>query len=214
MIELSSKFKSIVPVELQMLQASGVVEVVDVRTAMEFQEVHAAVVSSNVPLDSLDPVAVMYQRKLANKEPLYVICRSGNRSRIACEMFHAAGYKNVVNIEGGTVAWEAAGYPVTRGAASVSLERQVRMLAGSLVVIGILLAWLVHPAFVLLSAFVGAGLVFAGATDTCGMGILLARMPWNQVRDDSCSRLSEGLDNATQSAIYSGTGDKLIHHRG
>lgn len=186
--ELSSKFKSIVPVELKMQQESGVVEVIDVRTAVEFREVHAAVVSSNVPLDSIDPDGVMHNRKLSEKEPLYMICRSGNRSRIACEIFHAAGYKNVVNIEGGTVAWEAAGYPVNRGAKSVSLERQVRMLAGSLVVIGILLAWLIHPAFVLVSALVGAGLVFAGATDTCGMGMLLAPMPWNQVRTASCSK--------------------------
>jgi len=184
--ELSSKFKSIVPVELRMLQESGVVEVIDMRTAAEFREVHAAVVSSNVPLDSLDPDEFMHDRKLSEKEPLYVICRTGNRSRIACEMFHAAGYKNLVNIEGGTLAWQAAGYPVNRGAKTVSLERQVRMLAGSLVVIGVVFAWLIHPAFVLLSAFVGAGLVFAGATDTCGMGMLLARMPWNQVCDASC----------------------------
>ena len=186
--ELSSKFKSIVPVELQMLQEAGVVEVIDVRTPVEFQEVHAAVVSSNVPLASLDPDELMHNRKLSVKEPIYMICRSGDRSRIACLMFHAAGYNNVVNIEGGTVAWEAAGYPVNRGAKIVSLERQVRMLASSLVVIGVMLAWLIHPAFVFLSAFVGAGLVFAGATDTCGMGMLLARMPWNQVRTASCSK--------------------------
>jgi rhodanese-related sulfurtransferase len=70
---------------------------------------------------------------------------------------------------------------VTRGAATViSLERQVRIAAGSLVLIGVLLAYFVHPGFIALSAFVGAGLVFAGVTDWCGMGLLLAKLPWNQ----------------------------------
>jgi hypothetical protein len=75
------------------------------------------------------------------------------------------------------------GLPVVRGKKAISLERQVRIAAGLLVLLGALLGWLVHPALVGLSAFVGAGLVFAGVTDTCGMGLLLARMPWNQVND-------------------------------
>jgi rhodanese-related sulfurtransferase len=86
-----------------------------------------------------------------------------------------------VNVEGGTLAWEAAGLPVVRGQKVISLERQVRIVAGFLVLVGALLAMTVHPYFAGLSAFVGAGLMFAGITDTCGMGMLLARMPWNQV---------------------------------
>ena len=74
----------------------------------------------------------------------------------------------------------AAGLPIVRGKAAMSLERQVRIAAGSLVLIGILLSLFVHPYLLGLSAFVGAGLVFAGITDTCGMGMLLARMPWNR----------------------------------
>ena len=92
----------------------------------------------------------------------------------------AAEHVNVVNVEGGTLAWAEAGLPVVRGKKAVSLERQVRIAAGSLVVLGAALSWLLHPAFIALSAFVGAGLIFAGVTDTCGMGMLLARMPWNQ----------------------------------
>jgi hypothetical protein len=72
------------------------------------------------------------------------------------------------------------------------LERQVRIAAGSLVLLGALLAWLVHPAFIALSAFVGAGLVFAGLTDTCGMGMLLARMPWNQAQENTGSTCAAG----------------------
>ena len=89
----------------------------------------------------------------------------------------------MVNVEGGTLACVEAGLPVVRGKKAISLERQVRIAAGSLVLLGVLLGWFVHPAFIGLSAFVGAGLVFAGITDTCGMGMMLARMPWNQVKD-------------------------------
>jgi rhodanese-related sulfurtransferase len=116
-------------------------------------------------------------------QPLYLICKAGSRAANACEKFQAAGYPNVLSIEGGTAAWEAAGLPVVRGITRViSLERQVRIAAGSLVLTGILLSWLVHPVLLGLSAFVGAGLIFAGVTDWCGMGLLLGRMPWNQAQ--------------------------------
>jgi hypothetical protein len=76
-----------------------------------------------------------------------------------------------------------AGLPLVRGKKAISLERQVRITAGTLVLLGTVLGWLVHPAFIGLSAFVGGGLVFAGITDTCGMGMILAVMPWNQVKE-------------------------------
>jgi hypothetical protein len=91
----------------------------------------------------------------------------------------------VINIEGGTNACIVAGLPVVRGKKAISLERQVRIAAGLLVLLGVILGWLVHPAFFGLAAFVGAGLVFAGVTDTCGMGMILARMPWNQCSDET-----------------------------
>jgi hypothetical protein len=92
----------------------------------------------------------------------------------------AAGHSNVINVEGGTSAWAEDGLPVVRGKKAVSLERQVRITAGSLVLLGVILGWLLHPAFLILSAFVAAGLIFSGVTDTCGMGMMLARMPWNR----------------------------------
>ena len=113
-------------------------------------------------------------------EPVYLICRSGSRGKQACEKLLSAGYENVVNVEGGTLAWEKAGLPVRRGKKVISLERQVRIAAGSLVLLGSLLG-LLSPWFFALPAFVGAGLVFSGVTDTCGMGLLLAKMPWNRV---------------------------------
>ena len=172
---------TISPKQLAELCMNGKIDLIDVRTPVEFREVHADD-ARNVPLDRLDPAAVMQGRSGNQGEPLYLICRSGSRGQQACERFLAAGFSNVVNIEGGTMACVEAGLPVVRGKKAISLERQVRIAAGSLVLLGAALAF-VHPAFIGLSAFVGAGLVFAGITDTCGMGMMLARMPWNHVED-------------------------------
>ena len=170
------------PPQLAELSKSGKVDIIDVRTPVEFREVHVKL-ARNVPLDNLDPATLVQARNSDIDKPLYIICRSGSRGRQACEKFLAAGYTNVVNIEGGTLACVEAGLPIVRNKRSISLERQVRIAAGSLVLLGVMLGWLVHPALYGLSAFIGAGLVFAGITDTCGMGMMLARMPWNQVKD-------------------------------
>lgn len=97
------------------------------------------------------------------------------------------GHSKVVNVEGGTQAWQEAGLPVVRGERVLSLERQVRIAAGILVLIGVMFGWIFHPAFFGISAIVGAGLVFAGITDSCAMGMMLAKMPWNQVSQE-CER--------------------------
>jgi len=174
------KATTITPGQLyESIQSGQPVDLIDVRTPVEFQEVHATF-ARNVPLDQLDAAKIAAERN-GGGQPLFLICRSGSRGGQACEKFLAAGYPNIVNVEGGTQAWEQAGLPVIRGRKIMSLERQVRIAAGSLVLIGALLGWFVHPAFIGLSAFVGAGLVFAGITDTCGMGMMLAKMPWNQV---------------------------------
>jgi len=174
---------TITPQKLAELRRQGNVELIDVRTPVEFREVHVDF-AQNVPLDRLDPGAI----NTSKDQPLYVICRSGGRGQQACEKLEAAGFK-VVNVEGGTLAWDAAGLPVIRGKKAMSLERQVRIAAGSLVLTGVILSFVVHPYLIGLSAFVGAGLVFAGITDTCGMGMILARMPWNQVKE-TCSTSS------------------------
>lgn len=177
---------SIKPQELAALCQTGKkIDLIDVRTPVEFREVHVEI-ARNVPLDQLEPTALMQARNGSAQEPLYVICRSGGRGQQACEKFLKAGFSNVVNIEGGTMACVEAGLPVVRGKKAISLERQVRIAAGSLVLLGVALSF-VHPAFIGLSAFVGAGLVFAGITDTCGMGMILARMPWNQCSKESTS---------------------------
>ena len=171
---------TISPNALQALRSQGrPVTLIDVRTPVEYREVHVPF-ARNQPLDGLDPSTVRADGAGATQSPLYVICRSGSRGHQACEKLAAAGLC-VVNVEGGTLAWAEAGLPVVRGKKAMSLERQVRIAAGALVLLGAGLAWFVHTAFVGLPALVGAGLMFAGITDTCGMGMLLARMPWNRV---------------------------------
>jgi len=154
------------------------VELIDVRTPVEYREVHVSC-ARNVPLDQLHAPQLAAGR--SRSVPLYVICRSGSRGKQACEKLQAAGFTQAVNVEGGTQAWEQAGLPVVRGKKAISLERQVRIAAGLLVLTGSILGYVVSPYWIGLPAFVGAGLAFAGITDTCGMGMLLARMPWNQV---------------------------------
>ena len=170
---------TISPRQLADLCQSGKIELIDVRTPIEYREVHVEI-ARNVPLDQLDAAALMHGRIGTANEPLYLICRSGSRGQQACEKFLAAGFTNVVNVEGGTLACVEAGLPVVRGKKAISLERQVRIAAGSLVLLGAVLGWFVHPGFIGLSAFIGAGLVFSGITGTCGMGMILARMPWNR----------------------------------
>ena len=158
-------------------------DLIDVRTPLEYREVHVEH-AQNVPLHHLNPAAVMQARGGSAGEPLYVICRSGARGQQACEQFLEAGFSNVVNVEGGTMACVEAGIPIVRGKKAVSLQRQMQITAGSLVLLGVALSHS-HPAFIWLSAFIGAGLVFAGVTDTCPMMMLLARMPWNQAGEAS-----------------------------
>ena len=145
--------------------------VIDVRTPIEFAEVRATP-ARNLPLDTLDPADIP-----AGK-PVYILCRSGQRAAKAAALL--APTHTPIVVEGGTLAWIEAGLPVIHGEKKIiSLERQIRIAAGSLVLAGVLLGFLLHPAFFLLSGFVGAGLVFAGLTGWCGLGLLIAKAPWN-----------------------------------
>ncbi len=165
--------------------------VIDVRTPAEFGEVHVNF-ARNFPLDRLDPKQVVADHG-GRAEPIYFVCRSGGRSKTACEKMIAAGITNVVSVDGGTSACESAGLPVVRGKKAMSLERQVRIAAGALVATGAALAAfgpdpLLKNIGAGLAGFVGCGLVFAGVTDTCGMAMLIARMPWNQAGPATCAR--------------------------
>lgn len=169
---------------LDMQRKGEKIDLIDVRTPAEYCEVHVNFARS-VPLDKLDPQAMHAERtKNGSTPPLYVICRSGSRSRQACEKLIEAGLTEVVSVEGGTQACESAGLPVVRGKKTMSLERQVRIVIGAMVLAGVALAAFgddaLEPIGLGLAGFMGAGLVFAGITDTCALAMLIAKLPWNQ----------------------------------
>jgi rhodanese-related sulfurtransferase len=153
----------------------------DVRTPAEFESEHIDG-SYNVPLDTLGEHGPEIRAGVST--PVVLVCRSGQRARRAEEALKAAGMANLFVLEGGMEGWRAAGNPVNRGRQRVSLERQIRVVAGALAGLGGILAIVVDPLFAAIPAFVGSGLVFAGVTDTCTMGMLLARLPYN--RPASC----------------------------
>jgi rhodanese-related sulfurtransferase len=119
-------------------------------------------------------------REIDRAKPVYLICRTGRRSADARLELCALGFTNVVNVRGGLMAWQAAGFPVERDAkAPWALERQVRFLAGLMIVAGVVLSAVVAQPFIVLSGIVGLGLAYSAVTDSCAMGLLLAKLPWN-----------------------------------
>jgi rhodanese-related sulfurtransferase len=175
--------RSIDPHSLHAARPAGEVCLIDVRTPAEYGEVHIEG-SHLMPMDSLDPEKL---RALAGDRMGVLVCRSGKRAANALAKMAGRTPGDLSVLEGGINAWDAAGLPLVRGQAVISLERQVRIAAGMLILAGAILAALVHPAFVGLCAFVGAGLLFAGISDWCGMAMLLAKMPWNRRSPRSCA---------------------------
>ena len=164
--------------QLAAAMAAGAVNILDVRTPGEFDTVKIAG-SVNMALDRLDAAALI--ARFGAETPLYCICQTGTRSQIAASKLRAGGLRQVIQVDGGTNAWVAAGYAVESGARKVmSLDRQMRITAGALVVTGIAGGALVHPAAYGLAAVIGAGLVYAGLSNSCGMTVVLAKMPWNR----------------------------------
>jgi rhodanese-related sulfurtransferase len=153
--------------------------ILDVREFPEYAAGHIPG-SRLMPLGGLEQSA----RALARGEAIQLVCKSGKRAAQAREKLAAMGFERLSVLEGGFDAWQAAGQPVERaaGPAPMSLERQVRIVAGSLVAITTGLGLAVHPYFFGLTLLIGCGLVFAGATDICMMATLLGKMPWNAAR--------------------------------
>lgn len=158
------------------LQERPEVRVLDVRTPGEYESAHIRG-AYNVPLDTLGEHGPDIRAHV--NEPVVLVCQSGQRARTAEEALKKAGMPNLHVLDGGVNGWLAAGRPVERGRERISLERQVRIVAGSLAATGGILAIAVNPLFGLLPAFIGSGLVFAGVTDTCGMAMALSRLPYN-----------------------------------
>lgn len=171
---------------------------VDVREYPEFA-------GGRVPGARIIPLGELPRRlaELDSNGPLYVMCRSGKRASEAQRLLREAKFADVRNVRGGFLAWEAAGFEVEKDEkAPWALERQVRFVAGLLVLTGVLLSVFVAQPFVWLAGFVGAGLVFAAVTDTCAMGLMLAKLPWNRPRaatEQSCP--VESVSKARQTGV-------------
>ncbi len=154
------------------------VDFINVCTPAEFKEKHIPGVRS-VPLDELEKRVGEFK----DKKTIYIHCRSGRRGIAAMEKLQSLGVTaELVNVEGGILAWSEAGFQTQTLANPnrLPLMRQTFLAAGSLVVLGVVLSILVAQPFVYLSLFVGMGLMFSGATGWCGLQMLLAKMPWNK----------------------------------
>jgi rhodanese-related sulfurtransferase len=167
------------------------VALLDVRSPAEFETVHIPG-SINLPLDQLDSQLTA----LADRgRPLVLVCRSGARATQAQTKLASVGCVDATVLSGGVLAWEQAGAPVTRGAQKWDLERQVRLVAGGLVLLFVLASIAVPPLRYVAGA-VGAGLVFAALSNTCAMGNLLSKLPYNRGSSCDVSRSMSRLNAA------------------
>jgi len=156
--------------------------IIDVRTAAEVRA-KSLPGAIHIPLQEITVETVQQAIQAQNTPPdkVYFLCQSGRRAEIAGKQLDGQITPALVIVEGGIQAVERS-HPdlVLSQGNAISIERQVRIAAGSLVLLGVIAGVLVHSAWLALSGFVGAGLIFAGITDSCAMGLLLARMPWNK----------------------------------
>lgn len=163
--------KTCSPQELKARLERGDAVLVDVREYPEYVEAH-------LPGSRLIPLGELKKNpELAGEGEVLLLCRTGRRAHEAAELLQGSGRIEPVVVAGGLEAWKKEQYPVSKGKGPIALERQVRIAAGSLVLLGLLV-----PGLTPLSYFVGAGLIFAGVTDSCMMGLLLAKLPWNRVK--------------------------------
>lgn len=167
---------AVAPAELrELIDTDPAVRILDVRTGAEFETVHIAG-SYNVPLDLLGE----HVREFADVDrPMVVVCQSGARADQACTKLEAAGKHDLRLLKGGIAAWESEGGDVVRGEQRWAMERQVRLVAGSIVVASVLASTLI-PKAKWLAAGIGAGLTYSALSNTCTMGDVLAKMPYNQ----------------------------------
>lgn len=152
---------------------------IDVRTPQEFETVHITG-SRNIPLPDLHKFVAELKR-LSLTNPLFLVCRTQNRVKIAYEYLINSALTNCFILDGGITGWLNEGKPVVRGRKRISLEGQVRAIAGGLILLGVGLDLTVHDGFLLLPILVGAGLLHAGLTDSCLMGMVLAKLPYNRI---------------------------------
>lgn len=177
---MATNNSSILPTELKSILPTDCC-LVDVREPVEHAEDHIDG-AKLIPLGQLEKRVGEIDRKV----PVVVMCRSGKRGSEALRKLEELGFNDVRNLEGGIIAWKGEGHPVNRSKRKVlPLMQQVQITIGVGVLVGVVLSQTVDPRFVYLSAFFGAGLLFAGTTGWCGLAILMSKMPWNRVAGKS-----------------------------
>ncbi|GHO63258.1 sulfurtransferase [Ktedonobacter sp. SOSP1-52] len=171
---------TIVPVEkaYEMIMVTQDAIVLDVRTPAEFESKHIPG-SHNIPLDQL-PASTNEIAKLASNASLLLICQSGTRARKAAEVLQTVPVSSLALLDGGIVAWEKAGKPCQLGVQKWSMERQVRGVAGTLVLLGALGGLFAWKPLTWIAVLIGGGLAYSAASNTCGMALLLSKLPYNQ----------------------------------
>ena len=168
---------TVAPGALQALAAGPVPPVLlDVRSPLEFDSEHITG-SINVPVEAL----ASRLETLPSAGDIVLICRSGVSATVAADTLARAGRRARV-LEGGILAWRRARLPLREGRKRLAVDRQVQLVAGGMVLLGSVLTALVSPWCLLVPAFFGAGLAFAGATGTCGLAVVLMKLPWNRPR--------------------------------
>lgn len=173
---MTATLTPLAPADLQERLAAGTAVLVDIREADEFARSHIAGAQS-APLSGFDAAHL----SLRPDADVVFTCRSGARTGLACAQLARRVEGHAFVLDGGVDAWKRAGLPLaTDRKAPLEIMRQVQIAAGSLVLIGVLFGLLISPVWFGLSAFVGAGLIFAGVTGFCGMARLLMLMPWNR----------------------------------
>jgi rhodanese-related sulfurtransferase len=169
----------ITPAEARRRLNEGSAVLIDIREPMEHAR-EAIPGAKLCPLSRLDSATLS---ALAGRNAPAIIfhCQGGRRTQDNADRLQACSMPQAYMLEGGLAGWKSAGYPTRVDRTQpIELQRQVQIAAGSLILLGVLLSWLVSPFFVALSAFVGGGLVFAGISGWCGMAHLLAVLPWNR----------------------------------
>lgn len=178
----------------ELKQAGAGPRLIDVRTPGEFETAHIPG-AYNVPLDLLQEHRDEIARHL--DENIVLVCRSGQRASTAGQTLRDAGLPNVSILEGGMTAWQGKGFAVRRGAQRWDLERQVRLVAGSIVLTSVL-GSIAAPKLKWFAAAIGAGLTTAAVTNTCAMGMMLSKLPYNRGTSCDAQSIVEQLIGSTQ----------------
>ncbi|RAO53431.1 putative adenylyltransferase/sulfurtransferase M oeZ [Micromonospora saelicesensis] len=160
----------------ELIDSGHAPRLLDVRTPAEFETSHIPG-SYNVPLDLLKEHREELRRHL--DEDVVLICRSGARATQAEQTLAGVGLPNLKVLDGGILAWQAANGPIRQGAPRWDLERQVRLVAGSIVLVSVLGSVFV-PQLKWVAGLIGVGLTVAAVTNTCAMGMVLGRLPYNR----------------------------------